>query len=336
MDGAEQVIRLLLSPGRLRQLGNQAPTLDALRAVAVGGQDDPDHDWLLQRWREREDECDDELRAAVGDGPLPAALPRCSEQIARRIQTRILREDLPALAVAIREDSDCPEASQAWLRDYDAAGGRYNDYDAAGGRYPAATLWALWEQADRVGRQRIRDEIGSDTFARTVAQAGAVLTNTVTGLNKLRGAGAAMSVVRGYALMVWTAIQFSTGGGGFGANLLLLVLTAGAALLAVTVIVPGIPAQLLGVLLVLVAITAGALRSGSSRKVGWRLVPWVVLVLSVLAVLLWYDWRQHGADAVISTLLAKTWLALAIVLLGWWVARGRPKRRTGRARSRQQ
>lgn len=326
MDGAEQVIRLLLSPGRLRQLGDDAPTPDELRAVAVGGEDDPDHDWLLERWRERERECAAELAAAVGSGPLPTALPRCSEQIARRIQTRILREDLPALAVAVREESDCPEASQAWLR----------DYDAAGGRYTAAILWDLWEQAAGVGRQRIRDEIGSDTFARTAAQVTSVAANTAGTLKKPRTVAAVLGAFRGYALAVWAMIHFLALGR-FGTRAVEIALAAGGVLLAVTILVPGIPLglTLFGVLLLLAGLTAAALQTPpGSRAVGRRLLAATVLVAVALAAYLWWDFQRNGSNAVAWTLLAKVAVALVIVLLGLWIAQAqRPAGRRARQRA---
>jgi patatin-related protein len=326
MDGAEQIIRLLLSPERLRQLGDNAPTLDELRAAAIGNQDDPDHDWLLERWREQEGECAAELRAAVGKGPLPTALPRCSEQIARRIQTRILSEDLPALAVAIREDSDAPKASQGWL----------SVFDAGGGRRTAATLWDLWEKASGIGSQRIRNEVGSDTFARTAAQVTSVAANTAGTLKKPRTVAAVLGAFRGYALTVWAMIHFLALGR-FGTRAVEIALAAGGVLLAVTILVPGIPLglTLFGVLLLLAGLTAAALQTPpGSRAVGRRLLAATVLVAVALAAYLWWDFQRNGSNAVAWTLLAKVAVALVIVLLGLWIAQAqRPAGQRARQRA---
>jgi hypothetical protein len=107
-----------------------------------------------------------------------------------------------------------------------------------------------------------------------------------------------------------------------------LAVAVGAVLLAVTMVVPGIPAglTLLGVTLVLAGATAAALRTEAARKVGWRLLAVAVLALVALAALLWYDWQRDRSGAAVWEVLVKTGVAFSIVLLGWWVARVRPKR----------
>jgi hypothetical protein len=155
-----------------------------------------------------------------------------------------------------------------------------------------------------------------------------VLANTVAAIQQPKTAATVLSALRGYALAVWAMIRFSTLHSRFGANAVSLATAAGAVLLAVTMVVPGIPVALtlLGVLLVLAAATAAALRTSTARKVGWRLLAAAALTLAVLAALLWYDWRQGRSTAAVWEVLVKTGVAVAVVLLGWWVARVRPKR----------
>jgi patatin-related protein len=320
MDGAEQLVRLLLLPERLRQLGNAAPTVDDIHAVAVGPPGHPDHDWLEEQWRQQRQECAEELQAAMTLDRLPLALPRCARQIARRIQTRILREDLAALADAIREEPDPAEGSTAWLR----------DYDAAADRLEPATLWSLWTGTDLVGEQRIRDEVGTDTFARTAAQTTAVAANTIGTMSRPKVVATVLRAFRGYALTVWAMVHFLTMDSRFGTRVVEIALAVGGVLLAITILVPGIPLglTLLGVVLLLAGLTTAALLTPGAKGVGGRLLAATVLVAAALGGFLWWDWKRNHWNAVGWTLLLKVGVALLIVLLGWWVARAqRPARR---------
>lgn len=175
MDGSAEIVRVLLEPHRLRQVAKlrkddteQQSLEHSIHRLAVG--DGKDREWLEQQWRLDQPTCAEELAAIPGDGPLPASLPACSEAIARRLRTQILRDDLPALADAIRgePEHDRPAGSTSWLARYQQSNGHLD----------AGTLWALWKDAQSVGSQRIMVEFGTDTFARTAAKAAAVATNT--------------------------------------------------------------------------------------------------------------------------------------------------------------
>jgi hypothetical protein len=328
MDGAEQLVRLLLLPERLRQLGDAAPGIEDIHAVAVGPSGHPDHDWLEGQWGQYRQDCEKELEAAITSERLPLALPLCARQIARRIQTRILREDLLALAEAIREEPDPPKGSTAWLQDYEAAADRLD----------AAALWTLWKATDLVGEQRIRNEVGTDTFARTASKTTAVAANTLGTMSRLKVVGTVLRAFRGYTLTVWAMIHFLTMDSRFGTRAVEIALAAGGVLLAITILVPGIPLglTLLGAVLLLAGLTTAALLTPGAKGIGGRLLVATVLVVGALAGFLWWDWRRNHWNAVGWTLLLKVGVALLIIFLGWWVARTqRPERRSDR-RQRQQ
>jgi patatin-related protein len=328
MDGAEQLVRLLLLPERLRQLGPAAPTIQHIHSVAVGPPGHQDHDWLETQWDRYGQECANELEAARTSERLPLALPLCARQIARRIQTRILREDLPALAEAIREEPDPQEGSIAWLENYKAAD-----------PLETAALWRLWNGTELVGGQLIRDEVGTDTFARTAAKTTAVAANTLGTMRRPKVVGTVLRAFRGYALTVWAMIHFLTMDSRFGTHAVEIALAAGGVLLALTILVPGIPLglTLLGAVLLLAGLTTAALLTPGAKGVGRRLLVATVVVAAALAGFLWWDWRRNHANAVGWTLLIKVGVALLIIFLGWWVAwsqrpEGRPdRRRRGKA-----
>jgi patatin-related protein len=320
LDAAEQLMRILLSPERLRQLGYDADAaFDKIQQIALGAGDSPDRAWLEAQWKAAADDCKLELRDALGSQP-PAALPACAKQLALSLQTRILREELPALAKSIHDEPDPVTSSEHWAASLDQA---LTSSSSLG----AAAAWELHRAADGIGEQRITQDVGTDTFARTVSHAAAVFANTVASVNKPRVVGTVLGALRGYALVVWAMIQFATLRSRFAANAVSLVVAGGAVLLAVTMVVPGIPVGLtmLGVLLILAGATASALRETKARKVGLRLLPAGVLALAALAGLLWYDWSHNRSGSVVWGVLIKTGVALGIVLLGWWVARVEPR-----------
>src|SRR6266571_8815945 len=55
---------------------------------------------------------------------------------------------------------------------------------------------------------------------------------------------------------------------------------------------------------------SGPCHHPSHRRVGIRVLAVAVLALGVLTYLFWYDWTQHRAHAVISTLLVKGQVAV--------------------------
>jgi patatin-related protein len=343
MDGARQLITVLLSPERLRQVGWTGPDrLDQLLAevhrIAVPD-GHPDRTWLERQWsgdgrvEGASAACRTELAGLLDGGPPTTALGRCAEAIAKPVQLGILRDDLASLADAIRaEGRDTLPASATWLDRYDAT-----DVTSAAG------LWEMWERAEAIGRQRIPQDVGSDTFARTVSQAATVAAGTVGAAVQGRAGPSRSaksllrlaSAFRGYTLMVWAMISFLTRPGNVGVHAVELALAAGGVLLAVTLLVPGIPVALtlLGVLLLLAGLTAAALRSRDSRPVARRLVVPLLVVAVGLGLLIWRDIVDHGfTGSTFWTAVVKFAVAVLIALLGLWIARAarqpsQPRRR---------
>lgn len=272
MDAVNNLVRVLLSPERIRQLGERAPKIDDVEAIVLGRpsdprDEDPDKDYWAKLWAREKDACRDELRSLAGARPFPKTLPACADVLARRLQTQVLREDLKALADAIaKERPDTPRRSEQWLQSYlDAEKAR------GGAALSASTLWSLWEASKtQIGSRRLRDEVGSDTFARTVAQATSVVANAVGSPDRPRAIATVFAAVRGYALTVWALVHFMTLGSSVGRHVVELALAAGGVLLAVAVVVPGIPAGLTfaGVVLLFGGLTVAALRTPFAEPQG--------------------------------------------------------------------
>lgn len=147
MDGAAHLVRTLLSVERLRQRAAAmvspleattgstsqdagAPLLEAIHRCAASAKDPVDAAWLEEQWVKDEEQCqrfveliltprpavprrpDMDLAPSTPDSAArdQEQLDSCARAIIRSIQTRILREDLSALAEAIRgEGDDCAD-----------------------------------------------------------------------------------------------------------------------------------------------------------------------------------------------------------------------------------
>ncbi|WP_197084868.1 patatin-like protein [Saccharothrix sp. ST-888] len=424
MDGSAHIVRMLLSPDRLRQCGTvtaddgpspadraadlttdrtadrtadrAAERIAELRrrrvdellgliracALATGPKGDRDRGWLAERW-EAEDaaECrrfiesivtvvppdapdapgptgapapsgadqagslpgpDGDVNETAGDANGLAGLHACVRAVCRSAQTGILREDLDALADSIRGegDSDRTRDGRIWLELYDAK------RNAAGGTLRTEDLWQLWWEAERIGGERIPDDAGSDTFARTVAHAAAAAANTATsqkllrpragrpGLPRFRPVGIILAAFRGYTLMVWGMVVFLTRRSRFGTRAVELALAAGGVLLACAVLVPALPMAftLAGVLLLLAGASTAALWTPGARTVGRRLLALAVPVAAGMGYVVWEWVHRSPKDA--ESALIRIGVGLLVVLAGWWVARSqrepRPDSTAGR------
>jgi len=363
LDGAAHIVRMLLSPERLRQLGttygSAEPMVRDLRACAVAADNPADLAWLEQLWQDVEEQVhgyvSDHLvppAAAAGPDPTPPdpRLNTCIEAITRSLQLRILREDLDSLAAALRhETADITEGRNVQKEDEGEADQDETDvksitragrewlacHDAKQTPLSPHDLWDLWDLAADIGRETIRDDRGSDYFARTVAQAAAVTANvartaTSSGfLNKIKPVGTVLDAFRGYALAVWAMVAFLTRGGNFGRNTVHLVLAVGGALLGVSMVVPAVPLvfPLVGALLLTAGWSAAALLAACTRPVGWRLLPLALLVLVVFAAYVAWELHDQGPDNLVGFLI-KAAVVVLVVLLGWWIARAsRPSKR---------
>jgi hypothetical protein len=349
MDGALQLVRLLLSPERLRQCGYAAPAADPdgiaaetllgrIRALAVPDAD-PDRAWLDEQWERDKDACLGEItrvvqvtspaastnplqNAASTNPPQNTAMDTCARALTRPIQTGILREDLPALAAAITEEGeDAPAASKGWLRNYAS--------EVAVGSPSAAALWRLWEEAGPVGTETIVGDAGSDTFARTTTHAATVLANNVGSVTKPKAVVALLAAFRGYALTVWAMVNLLTRKSHFGVRAVELAVAAGGVLIAVAIFVPGMPLgfTLAGVLLLLAGLSAAALLTRSSRGLGRRLLVAAALTAAALGGYAYWDYTRNGSASAVWSLAIKAGVGILVVLLGWWLAQVRPVRR---------
>jgi hypothetical protein len=303
MDGAAHLVRMLLSVERLRQRAAAmvspleattgstsqdagAPLLEAIHRCAASAKDPVDAAWLEEQWVKDEEQCrrfveliltprpavprrpDMDLAPSTPDSAArdQELLESCARAIIRSIQTRILREDLSALAEAIRgEGDDCADTSQAWLASHDAS--------LTAGTLGTEQPWVLWEQAEQVGKERLRGEVGSDTFAGTAAHAATVAASTVGTPTKPKVVVTALSALRGYTLALWAMVTLLTRKSHLGPRVVQLAVAAGGVFLAAAIFVPAMPLgfTLAGVLLLLAGVSAGALLTEEAQGVGLRL-----------------------------------------------------------------
>lgn len=315
LDGSAQLVTMLLLPDRLRQLGlTSAQAYEQLRQVAVGTDPELAAAWEADAVRLRE-----ELACLDVDGPLPRTLPLVAGRIAERLHTRLLPGELRALADAIDAEADPVAASRAW------AAATHAVLDAT----PSAPALAERLTASRVvGEQRIRTEAvaTTDTFARTATHGAAALAALVSATKAPALVRGTLSAVRGYAVLVWMLVSSLTTRSNVSVNLVSLVLGVGGALLALALVVPGIPVgvTLLGAGLVLSAATATALTDRERwGRLGLRIGLVALIVLTVLAV----DWLWLGRDRLgqaLRTGLGGALVVVAVVLAGWWIARAKP------------
>ncbi|WP_326673401.1 patatin-like protein [Streptomyces canus] len=353
LDGAEHIVRMLLSPERLRQLGSVLgpdKLLEGIHACAVAADRDEDCDWLEEQWQADAEQIHSYLREHVvspptqdapdsgpdADTAATAGLKRCIASITRSLRLRILREDLSSLAMAVRAEyaregdgnavgsESGTGDSRAWL-----AG-----YDAAAGQPPHLTAQALeeqWGAAEVIGKGTIRGDAGTDYFARTAARAAAVTANTAAAAGRLRGlrqvkpVATVLTALRGYALAVWAMVTFMTRGSDFSRNAVHLAVAVGGALLGISLVVPGVPLAfpLAGALVLTAGWSAAALRTAETRPVGKQLLTLAVLAGVILAAYVTWEVRHDGVHALIGFLLKAALVAL-VIMVGWWIARAAP------------
>ena len=339
MDGSRQLMRLLLDPDRLRQLGYTKQTLlDALHEVAVPA-GHPDHDWLDQRWQNNVDEYGREIESALKAEAQTTALDVVSEAAAMPLRLGALRDDLDALADAIRtEGSDTMPGSAQWLTEYEtfrAAAPPPAPGQSASAALRADALWTLRKNMWRIGTQKINNDLGSDTFARTVSHAAVVTTGAFTARTQLKHVKVVqfvLSAMRGYVALLYGMVAYITRGSAIGTRLVELAVAAGGVLLAVTIFVPSVPIglTLAGVLLLLAGASASALLTKGARGMGVRVLIAVLLVGGALGYLIWRDIDDHGFHGQVVSVTIKVCIALGIVLVGWFIANagfGRTTRR---------
>ena len=332
LDGSQQLVQMLLEPERLRQLLDPSIPKDAnitrvyarLRAIAGGPARDRHSRELLEAWDEQAEALRAELKVLYDDDPLPRTFPLIAARIAARLHAQLLEGELIALAESVLGESDRLEPSEHWaLRVCDAA---------AAGPMSLSTAASLARGSEAIGRQRISTEMdgGTDTFARISTHAAASTTSMLVGLPGPRLVSSTLGALRGYALLVWLLVNRLTTRSHNGRNVLSLVVGVGAALVAITLVMPGVPVAvtLAGAALLLAATTATAMTQRA--QVGWSLAVRTAVacgaVLIGLAGAVAYD-LSRDREAVVETLLrgaGRVAVVAAVVALGWFIARAKP------------
>src|SRR5262249_23845651 len=156
-------VQAILSPARLRQLGMRSgDAFDAIERLAVGAADPADRAELTAGFRR--DQCRAELTFL--DDPsveAPEGLRACSLAIATRLHREVLRAELPGLVAAVQQDL-AAGSSKATVPFVD----RYVLARTEREKISAREAFTLFRDA-RLGEQRLKDEAGSDLFARTAS-----------------------------------------------------------------------------------------------------------------------------------------------------------------------
>jgi patatin-related protein len=295
VDGAMRLTQVLLNPLRLRErlLEEESPpekpvdwALEQIERLAVPPRDSDSHSLLAQHWDRDRSAARIELGfLSENEGPVPGSLPVCAGAIARRLQLELLREELPVVAEAIESDRVAGAAVPAPAGRFAAAvkgavrGDRLSPDDAA-------RLFRLC----RVGQERMKDEVGSDMFTSTAAQAMAVGVSAGAGsrggLGPLRGL--VRSVRNLFIALYLLARSAVSGKGGFA--LASALLAVGGAIIAVGV-----------------TDLAGQAASGQGFPTGW--LDWLGILIVGAGVLLMA--LRAGL------LIAVVYVAVAAVL-AWW------------------
>jgi patatin-related protein len=293
LDGAARLAQMIVDPARLAQLDlSREEAFAELKKIALGPEEDEAYEVLadesLHGWQD--DAAERELTFLDPDpagrrATPPESLPVCARAIARRIQLRILQEELTGVADAVRFDLD--EGGQRGPAvDFLAAvrNGQYaepRDGVTIGPREASRLLGQC-----RVGEEKISSEMGSDLFTSTVTTAAAIgitaVSGSASGLPKI--GRAFIGMLRTPIIWLWILAKNAVSTHRTGFALLVLLLAAGGALIAVSalgnVTLPGFLAGL-GTIILLSGAAVALIRS-KTRGV------WVILfALAVAVLLLW-------------------------------------------------
>jgi patatin-related protein len=277
LDAAQRMASVLLDPSRLRQLAfTPEALLEEIKTIAFHGLSAEDRRTLERAQPMRWDE-----EAALNELQLvydlekrpPASLPMCAQAVARRLQLDILREELRPIADAVAADALAGSSREAAI-------GFATRVKEAGPAPAAKEIVALFNGC-AIGTEKLSDEDGQKLMARTLSKAGAVTTSALSG--QKAGLGDRMQRLRrglrGAGLAVYLTVRNALVGTRPGAMAVTAAMAAGAALLAIGLIVGHSGAELLGALLLL-----GGL--GSAALVGrWREAARLSVAAAALALL---------------------------------------------------
>jgi patatin-related protein len=275
LDGAYQLVLLLLDPGRLLQLGKTPDDIvDAL-------------DLRDPRLPQVERAVREELAFLDHAAPPPRSLPICAGILAGRVQTRIVREELPNVYLSV-------------LRSKEAGGGEGDDggfrfaYEQAERADPPdewddATCRSLL-RACRLGSESQAGEVGRDALTRSGGQAVAVAGNALTGEHSGIGLpGRFAAPLRQLALVAYALTRLSTTRSQTAFALSAIVFGTAGAIIAIDLLGASVNTGfvVLAWMTLIVGCLLAILRSGV-----WSLVPALLAVLVVALALIGTDLRQ--------------------------------------------
>jgi hypothetical protein len=244
LDGAQRLSEMLVDPFRLRQrFSTKDDAVARIESIALGPPGSAaravleDESWP-RPWdlaaveaelhfldEARLDETGDPSDLRNPQYALPASLPFCAQFVARRLQLEILCEELPRLAKAVRADEDAGAAASKASALADAI--------APGTEVLAPKDAAELFLKEKVGQERIANEIGTDPFALTAAKAAAVAGSVVHKAGRpVKPLGFVLRVARGFSLGFYLMVSAAVAGDAAG-TLLVALLAAGGALVAV-------------------------------------------------------------------------------------------------------
>ena len=348
VDAATVLCRTLLHPARVRRaavlshLMPSSPDGDAgqpdagrLRAVATvneiltqvfpdGVPTDPRLGVLRD---EAVAELTDVFTPSHRTGDLPSSLPHLADIFAWALHLRIVPDELPALAGAIRADrvdgANARSRGETFLEEHGELLRRLSapSEDRPAARDQVAALSAF----DRagIGREPWNQEVSSDLIIRSATTAAAVAATVVD--SDRSGLGVVKPVTRlmrgGMLLPYWTVTGL-TSRATLPRTLALLALSLGGTVLALALfgVLPETisgPATALGVSAVLVAFAYGAMRSGTMLHGLMLLTPVIALVAGAIARLHeTSDENEAAAQQGIATMVVVLVLAVALIILG--------------------
>jgi hypothetical protein len=294
--------------------------------VAVGPEESAHHAELTAAWNDELGDLEVELKVLADDKPLPRTFPVTARLIADRLRADFLAQELESLATVVAGETDPVRQAADWATPVRTRLVGLRDSKISAGPIELADMLA---GSEVVGRQTVvrEAERGTDTFARTVTHASATLTGTAASVKKPKAAVALVKALRGYAVLTWVLANFLAERSSIGRNLASLVIGLGGALVALAVVVPGLPIgiPLTGVVLVLATTTVSALRQ--RRLVGRRLAVRLGLLALVAAValagVLWQIAREEDQSVgeVVLDVVLRILLVAVVVGVGWFLGR---------------
>lgn len=315
LDGAWRLAQVLLSPGRLNQLfaGQADEAFELIRSVACGGADSATDGYLAEpRGEWNPETARHELDFLDTGAQPPKVLAQCARGVARRLQLRILMEELPNVVASVHYDRD--------LRASDIAGARFlANYPTPVGQTPTPEAAVRGFKACDIGTESLAAEAGYDLFTSTASRIAAVSVNAVGGtrlglsaLNVL--IGALKTFVMAFYLLGQAAVRRSRTA--FAVTWILLTLGGLVLLLpAVSDVSPPSYVRLPAVMLVLAGLLLACQRAAAPLWVAALLVATAVGVALPLVLIHSPRPDVHGAISGTDAVRQILRLVLAVAAL---------------------